>query len=102
MTTEQDFARRAFEAGVPEHTVGGLARYIMHGVPPGDFLLAFLENDLMDALGRADDINRRAFFEIGSFLYSAAPRDCYRSRAKVEAWIKAGGLAGLRAKVEEV
>ena len=78
-----DEARRA---GVPEHTVGGLVRWIVYGINPGSFLTAFLSNDLMGALSQADEVNAEHFREIGSFVYNSVPSACHGSREKFEAW----------------
>ena len=72
---------------VPDHTLGGLHRYVNHRLPPGDFLRAVLENNLTEALGRADDTNQRTIKEIVSFIYSCLPSNCWGSREKVEKWL---------------
>lgn len=66
-----------------------LKLHIEHGIPMGSFLTCFLSNDLMGALGRADDINIRQFKEIGMFLYNDAPSGCYGSPEKVRTWAQA-------------
>ena len=48
---------------------------------------AVLENNLTEALGRADDRNQRAIKEIVSFIYNCLPRNCWGSREKVEKWL---------------
>jgi hypothetical protein len=93
METEQ-LEFRADWTGVPEHLRGGLDRYIVHGIKPGDFLTAFLSNDLMETLGRADDKSRAGFFGLASFLYNEAPSGCFRSPENVARWIAEGGLRG--------
>ena len=72
---------------VPAHMQSGLRRYIEDRIPPGDFMQAVLENDLREALGRADQINRHALFDIVSWLWSYAPADCWGSPEKVAAWL---------------
>lgn len=62
--------------------------YIENGIEPGSFLTAVLENDLMEAFGRADDINRERLFDYCSFLYNEAPPACFGSKEKVKLWIK--------------
>lgn len=74
---------------LPEHMQDGMRLYIESGINPGSFLRAVLENNLMEALGRADHINRHALFEYGSFLYNEAPPNCFGSPENVAAWIKA-------------
>jgi hypothetical protein len=86
---------------VPEHIRGGLVRYILLGIPPGDFLQAVLSNDLMESFARADDETRRGLFRICVFLHEAAPSGCFRGEDRMRAWIRQGG-AVLGALGEEV
>lgn len=79
---------------LPEHMHGSIQRYLLNGIPPGSFLTAVLENDLMEAFGRADDDNREALFEWVRFIYNYAPTGCHGSSEKVSAWISRGGLCG--------
>jgi hypothetical protein len=53
----------------------------------GDFLRAVLSNDLMGAVGRADDDNLRALPAIASYIYNELPGNCHGSREIVSAWI---------------
>ena len=78
-------------SGLPEHCRAGMKRYIEEGIKPGNFLSAVLENDLMEALGRADVINRARIFDYALFLYNEAPRASYGSPKIVAAWIEANG-----------
>lgn len=68
----------------------GLQRYIEHRIPPGSFLMAVLSNDLMDAIGRADDSNRVRLHDIAVWLYNNAPSACFGGREKVAAWLAGG------------
>jgi len=72
---------------IPPHMLAGLQRYIGHGEPVGGFLTAVLENDLIEACSRADDVNLENLPAYAAFLYARAPRDCYGSPEKVAAWI---------------
>lgn len=78
---------------VPEHIRGGLCRYINEGVPAGDFLTAVLSNDLREALGRADDINRAMLFATVSWLHCEAPSRCWGNPDRVKLWVGAHKLA---------
>ena len=77
---------REFE--IPEYMMGGLERYINHGIAPGGFLTAVLENDLKEAVSRADDINMINIPAYVGYLYNEAPSGCYGSPEKVKAWIE--------------
>lgn len=84
---------------IPPQMVGGLRRYVEHGIQPGHFLTAVLCNDLVEAVARADAYNVRLLANYANFLYNDLPGDCWGSRAKFDAWCKSGGLvaAGWRA-----
>lgn len=71
---------------VPINLHGGLVRWIVKGIPPGQFLMAVLTNDLRGSCERADDFNRARLFDIVRFLYNDAPRGCWGSPQAVEAW----------------
>jgi hypothetical protein len=77
---------------IPGHMIGGMRRYIECGIRPGDFLTAVLSNDLMEACGRADYANRHCLFNYATFLYNYAPRECFGSPERVDAWIERKGL----------
>lgn len=79
---------------LPEHMRDGMRRYIERGIEAGSFMTAVLSNDLMGALGKADDVNRHQLFAYASFLYNEAPRACHGSPEAVAAWIVQGGLNG--------
>ena len=77
---------------IPEHMQMGMARYVLFGVAPGDFLQAVLRNDLMGAAGQADSINALNLFEYAVFLRSAAPSTCWGSESAVTEWSGRGGM----------
>lgn len=72
--------------------IESLKRYRDDGIPTGDFLRACLCNNLKEACGRADSTSRYILFEITSFIVNEMPAVCQGSEAKVEAWLKTGGL----------
>lgn len=86
---------------LPEHTRDGARLYIEKGTPPGHFMTAVLSNDLMGAMGRADDINRHRIFDICAFLHNEAPIGCFGSPERVKDWIEARGLDGLTTTTQE-
>jgi len=47
--------------------------YVSKGWEPGGFLLSVLANDLMGALGKADQQNRAAIFDITKYIYNDIP-----------------------------
>lgn len=62
-------------------------RYGQHHIPLGDFLTAVMANDLMAAIGRADDDNRQVLWNICGYVYNELPSQCHGSPAIVEAWL---------------
>ena len=90
-------------SSIPEHCQDGLKRYIEDGIPPGSFLTAVLENNLVEAFGRADHINRDHIRDYCMWLYNEAPAvpRSWGSREIVSKWIKAGGLNGLKRETSE-
>lgn len=71
-----------------------LRRYIEDGYPTNHFLRAVLENDLMEALARADEENFEVLDAYCAWLRSFAPAAAYGSGDKVAAWITHRGLRG--------
>lgn len=72
---------------VPPHMWSVIEDYYLRGWRPGSFLTAFLSNDLMDAIGRADDVNMRSFHNWARFLYNYAPSGSYGSPEAVNDWV---------------
>jgi len=68
----------------------GLDYYAKYRVPTGSFLLAVLSNDLMEAIGRADEENRDNLFEICDYIYNHMPFECHGSPEKVKSWLLGG------------
>ena len=61
-------------------------RYISTGCPTGDFLRAVLENDLTEAVGRADESAIWNLRDIVVYLYNEVPSASWGSKEKVKAW----------------
>jgi hypothetical protein len=73
---------------VPEHLRDAMVLYIEKGYQPGHFLTAVLENDLMEAMGRADNMSRDGLYGICQFLYNYAPAPCHGSPELVKRWME--------------
>jgi hypothetical protein len=80
---------------IPQRMRGAALRYVMDGIQPGSFMTAVFENNLYEAVCCADDENRHRLYEYAMML-NAVPSGCWGSRDKVSAWMKAGGLNGIR------
>ena len=83
---------------LPEHMIGGVVRYVLHGVPAGNFLAAVIRGDLFGALRGADDINKNMLPAYANFFWNHAPSICFGSEQAYDDWVKAGGVMGLRTK----
>ena len=68
-------------------TLAGLQNYAWHRVPPGGFLTAVLQNDLMEAAQRMDHYNAGLLRLIVQFMHNHLPSDCYGSPEKVSLWL---------------
>lgn len=73
---------------VPDYMWGGVERYLVNRIPPGNFLTALFSNDLMEAFSRADDVNTANMRRWCQFLHNYAPRGSYGSPAAVQEWLK--------------
>lgn len=80
--------------GLPQGMWGGIKRYLTHGIGPGHFLTAVLENDLAEAIARADEENMNLLPQYVKFFYNCVPGGAWHSKANVKAWREKGGLIG--------
>jgi len=74
-------------SSLPEHMRQGASDYIEHSQRPGSFLLAVLQNDLVESFAHADSINIEAMHTWTMWLNNEAPGECWGSKAKVDAWL---------------
>lgn len=75
---------------IPKRMMDELQRYIENRVSPGDFLTAVIQNDLKEAVSRADDENLINLPAYVAFLYNHAPIGCWGSRENFKCWIEEG------------
>jgi len=87
MKPEAFYREKLTACGVPEHMHDGVIRYLLHGLPPGSFLIAVLSNDLKGACDRADVANRVALYRYVKFLYNYVPLAAWGTPAHVTAWL---------------
>lgn len=75
---------------------GGLERYLNHGIMPGSFLTAVLENKLMESYRAADDDSLRQIPSLIKYLYNHFPMAAWGSPERVAAWTQhvLGGILG--------
>ena len=74
----------------PERFRGGIERYLAHRIAPGSFLRAVLENDLMGAVGHADEESARELQALVRWLWQEMPSNLWGSKERVAAWLKPG------------
>ena len=73
---------------IPPLILRGLERYRDERIPVGPFLTAVLENNLSEAVVRADPDSYAALREIVQWVYWEMPAPAWGSPAHVAAWLK--------------
>ena len=73
---------------IPRRMGPGIINYIDNHILPGSFLQAVFENNLVDAVGRADQENINNIAAYSNYLYWEAPTACWGSPEKVKKWVK--------------
>lgn len=81
-----------------EDAIESLNAYATDGRPTGGFVRAVLENDLMEAMRRADQTSRFILYEICKHVYNELRGDCWGSPDKVKNWIESKRQQRLAAK----
>lgn len=84
--SDQLAAARALQR-VPEGLRDGLQLYLDEHIQPGHFLTAVLQNDMKEAMGRADLRSRVGLFDIIGYLYNHAPAPAWGGKKQVELWL---------------
>lgn len=82
---------RPNKALIEERFLESLKLWIEHAVPTGSFLLAVLENDLKEAMGRGDEGAIDNLPHIVAWLYDDAPSRCWGSPTRVRNWANKSG-----------
>lgn len=80
-----------FPPTMPIALAESLERYINERVETGGFLSAVLENNLREAVIRADLESARALPEIVKWLVYNAPWNCWGSVDRVQMWLAGVG-----------
>lgn len=71
---------------IPTRTLGSIARYVLQGKHPGDFVRACLCNNLHLAVGYADSDNVAALKPIVMLMFNRLPRHCWGNEDKFDEW----------------
>jgi hemerythrin-like domain-containing protein len=74
---------------IPQHTRGAIDRYVLEGIPTGDFMYNVLLNDLGGAVAHADEQNSIYLVNIVKFIHNYVPQCCHGSREAIACWLKA-------------
>lgn len=74
-------------SSIPVAIREGIERYINERIPTGSFLAAVLENNLREAVQRADLESARALPEIVKWLCYNAPWSCWGTPDRVQMWL---------------
>jgi len=75
-------------SGIPSYMHGGVIRYFESGIPPGHFLSAVLNNDLKEAISRADAHNMTELSKYVIFFYNNAPAGSWGHANATRDWYK--------------
>lgn len=81
---------RLFEgpyAAIPEDMRESMTRYVEERKEPGGFLAAVIQNNLVDAVCRADKHNLLLVREYAQWFYNVAPAPCAGSPGKMREWL---------------
>lgn len=73
---------------LPDELKASIDRYVSAGIPTGGFLQACIENDLREAVGRADHINMHALPAVIGYLYNDCPMNCWGRKGIFKEWIE--------------
>jgi len=73
---------------IPDRMCGAIIRYVEHGLKPGSFLQAVIQNNLSNACAFGDYENIKNLPAYAHFFYNEVPGDCWGSKDKMNAWIK--------------
>ena len=75
--------------GLPKHMQRAVVFYVLYRLRPGHFLTAVLSNDLVEAIGRADDTNCALLREWVRLFYNCEviPGNCWGSKQHVLDWL---------------
>jgi len=73
---------------IPERMMPGIKRYLEHGIKPGRFLSAIIQNNLSQTVGQADSENLRNIPAYAAYFYNECSLDCWGSPQKMNQWIE--------------
>lgn len=75
---------------ISPHMAGAIDRYVKERLYPGEFLTGVICNELVRAVGQADEENLKNLPAYVSCFVWEVPSECWGSKQKMEAWLKGG------------
>ena len=88
--TRGEAREKCAEYGIPDHMWHAVEQWVIDHELHGDFFKALVDNDLSEAIGRADEMNLIAIGQWSKLLYNEFPTPAWGSPEKVKAWIESG------------
>jgi len=73
---------------LPEHLRESLIEYVFSGRPTGGFLEACIDNDLHQAVNRADPESLNVIPAVLGYLYLDCPAGCWGFKGAAQRWIE--------------
>ena len=86
---------QANQTSLPKHYVASLDRYLAFGNHPGGFIRAVLNNDLFDAIQRADAEGLKNLGVLCRLVFECLDGNAWGSRNQVDEWMEHQGYAGI-------
>jgi hypothetical protein len=77
-----------YTCGIPDYMHGGIIRFYEHGIGPGGFLTAVIDNDLSLAVGSADALNVTLLPNYVRWFYWHAPAGSWGFPGAVEKYVR--------------
>lgn len=90
MLPQEYFQRYLDNFLIPAHLQDGLIRYHYEHIPPGNFLLRVLENDLIGATRSMSPQSFSILLATASFAHFIMSDEATGSPEKVQAWLDKG------------
>lgn len=87
MIDESELTQSLRDCGIPERMQGGIIRYIVNYIKPGDFLCAVITNNLKETFGKADEENQGIIRNYVNWFHNYAPGPCWGSEGKMMKWL---------------
>jgi hypothetical protein len=81
---------------LPSNLHNGLVNYVEIGCPTGHFLQAVIENNLREAVLRADEVSLKLLPWVWAWLHFYTPGQCHGSPKEFKDWIGHFGMVGVR------